>query len=1301
MANTFGENMADKKLTVKSLRVLQEVDSPSINSIKSELAQTNQTIASLQGVQEKYWNSIADDNIITPEEKRTLYKEKQTLDTEYSIVIKNAENMTDYVDYEPLIEAYNNLNSYLAMIKVFESMSSNTKIDDRSEFYSVYDAYYQALNNVNQAILGHTTVGEIIVDNPDMITGLKAVASEEYIYVSFNPLDANIKNNIQRYVYSLNKGDGVWFNFNSQQNGFYYYFDRIIDGFPESDVLENWEWKVQAVSVYGKESEESRSVNTNIDTYGTWIPEQPEIITTEQKRFISFSFSQKLSSKEVYGQLRYGLTIQNPLKDGEVFYTPALDKIPTENEDNYKLDTNDSVFVTSYFSQSLPLTGQNNKKWKIKQWQTIEGEDVTTRDSVSYNDTLPVYPSDAVLTYNENGQIIGVSYSETVETLTLHYEYTLVDMPSPIDTMYRYKVVMWNKTSNQFYDVEDILTVYARANSASDLVDNAITQNALAPDAVTADKIAAGTITAENIAAGDILAKGARAGMVSTEGLIVDNSAFLASKPLEYKYNDPVTGEEKNYIANAGEFFVGNTPEINDDRDDAEFLHYKNGGFWFKIKNFIIKGLSTVINGIFVVKKNGESEQNSFFVANATDSYDETTRTTSRTVKTNGDHVANNIFCDGLYLGKPKISTMLPAEIKYNYSAEKFFYFDNRYFFLNSNKDKIYEFDENFENIRLIKQFRFDKNNIIVKDNTIIATGGDIIGGVLYENVSISYDNGVTWNSVENDLPFISKAFMVEDRIFFYTSSNFVYDVYYTDDFFQSYTKIFTFNNNIVSFGNTETNKIYIGDYYTLQFSSDKGETFTPFSLKQRLSISNSIGDTLVAHLNSYNYVFIKKETDEDFVQLTDKSLWFKEDKDVLVSIVGNTKYVFDGENLTEEVFLKDITVSSFLAVTDKKYLVYIENGKQYVTINKDEQLENIISDTKTNEISTWSSKLISEKLENIYPVGSIYMSVVDNSPEKFYGGFWVKLKDRFLLAAGEQFDAGSLGGKDKVTLTTSELPKHRHSIIHKHNTTVSSSSIWTRPSGNGAPSLNENTKTDYRGSASSVTVSVTANTTDTTPSSSATSKWSDYTGTGNEFSILPPYLVVYMWKRVVIKYTLSFDSNGGIGEIETIKEEPGVVILPENKFTKEGYKFNSYNTKPDATGIKYMPGENYTLENNVTLYAVWDEEISIPAGTYTPESFRNIISQFISKGGSRTCKNEFTATVNNTTITVPANSTIYYTSSYDGVETIGFGTDSIGPLGGSFSTYKQYIVYANTDKGSFFSNYTNFTITVDDITFN
>ena len=344
MARTFEENMNDKKLIVKSLRVLQEVEGGAFDKISSQIEETNQTIATLQGAQTRYWDSIADDNIITVEEKRILYKEKQALDTEYSIVIQNAEKNKDYVDYTSLVEAYQNLNSYLAFIKLFENLGSNTKIDNRTEFYDAFDSYYIALNNVNQAILNKASVGDINVDKPDKITGVKAVASEKGIYVSFNQLSSEVKNNIGKYIYKLNKGDGVLFLFESQVNGFTYEFDRLVDGFPEADDIKDWEWCVSAVSVYGKENEESNIATVNVDTYGTWIPTTPKIDKATNKRQVSMTFNQPITSRMLYGEIHYGITIR---KQGETtFYTPELDKDPKANVNNYKKSTTTAHFVT-------------------------------------------------------------------------------------------------------------------------------------------------------------------------------------------------------------------------------------------------------------------------------------------------------------------------------------------------------------------------------------------------------------------------------------------------------------------------------------------------------------------------------------------------------------------------------------------------------------------------------------------------------------------------------------------------------------------------------------------------------------------------------------------------------------------------------------------------------------------------------------------------------------------------------------------------------------------------------------------
>ena len=63
----------------------------------------------------------------------------------------------------------------------------------------------------------------------------------------------------------------------------------------------------------------------------------------------------------------------------------------------------------------------------------------------------------------------------------------------------------------------------------------------------------------------------------------------------------------------------------------------------------------------------------------------------------------------------------------------------------------------------------------------------------------------------------------------------------------------------------------------------------------------------------------------------------------------------------------------------------------------------------------------------NPYPVGAIYISTVDTSPASLFGGTWERLKDRFLLAAGDTYAAGATGGEAEHTLTVDEMPRHRH----------------------------------------------------------------------------------------------------------------------------------------------------------------------------------------------------------------------------------------------------------------------------------
>ena len=68
--------------------------------------------------------------------------------------------------------------------------------------------------------------------------------------------------------------------------------------------------------------------------------------------------------------------------------------------------------------------------------------------------------------------------------------------------------------------------------------------------------------------------------------------------------------------------------------------------------------------------------------------------------------------------------------------------------------------------------------------------------------------------------------------------------------------------------------------------------------------------------------------------------------------------------------------------------------------------------------------------VNDIYPVGSIYMSVNGTDPARLFGGAWERIKERFLLGAGDTHTAGSTGGEFEHKLTINEMPSHKHEAV-------------------------------------------------------------------------------------------------------------------------------------------------------------------------------------------------------------------------------------------------------------------------------
>ena len=72
--------------------------------------------------------------------------------------------------------------------------------------------------------------------------------------------------------------------------------------------------------------------------------------------------------------------------------------------------------------------------------------------------------------------------------------------------------------------------------------------------------------------------------------------------------------------------------------------------------------------------------------------------------------------------------------------------------------------------------------------------------------------------------------------------------------------------------------------------------------------------------------------------------------------------------------------------------------------------------------------------------------------------------------------------------------------------------------------------------------------------------------------------------------YTITFNANGGVGEMAAQAFEVGVdTALNANTFTRENYKFTGWNTAADGSGATYADGGAIlALTGDMTLYAQW-----------------------------------------------------------------------------------------------------------------
>lgn len=177
------------------------------------------------------------------------------------------------------------------------------------------------------------------------------------------------------------------------------------------------------------------------------------------------------------------------------------------------------------------------------------------------------------------------------------------------------------------------------------------------------------------------------------------------------------------------------------------------------------------------------------------------------------------------------------------------------------------------------------------------------------------------------------------------------------------------------------------------------------------------------------------------------------------------------------------------------------------------------------------SSEVNSITLSDVYPVGSIYMSVSATNPSTLFGGTWEQIKGYYLYAGSEIETGGSnatsaaSGNTGSTVLTANHLPSHTHSIPalsgtaasngnHRHTldgnaSTVAGGTKYTRPRTAG-----------QTGVVSYETTTTGAHTHTVTTKASTTGALGSGTGhthtlNNHTHTITPPFYSVYVWKRI------------------------------------------------------------------------------------------------------------------------------------------------------------------------------------------
>jgi len=186
-------------------------------------------------------------------------------------------------------------------------------------------------------------------------------------------------------------------------------------------------------------------------------------------------------------------------------------------------------------------------------------------------------------------------------------------------------------------------------------------------------------------------------------------------------------------------------------------------------------------------------------------------------------------------------------------------------------------------------------------------------------------------------------------------------------------------------------------------------------------------------------------------------------------------------EQINQEILsLDDIYFKDAFTKTEDKLNLEVDNANIKCLTSKDNKFSLdsdgnlIVNNLTANSIN------VQNILDMIYPVGCFYISENNANPSTLFGGVWEQVKDTFLLCAGDKYPAGTTGGEENHILTINEIPSHNHALKYGTGGTAA----WGTNVNNSGSKYVDNFAIANAGG-------------------------------GKAHNNMPPYLTVYIWKRL------------------------------------------------------------------------------------------------------------------------------------------------------------------------------------------